>query len=102
MNRRPNKKSRYHTRPKEYHEKQRVYMNEWHKTKEGKAARHRWLKTKAGKAYKARACIRHYHKNREWIANYKIQKGCELCGFNKWPEALDFDHKNPKDKRFNI
>lgn len=29
---------------------------------------------------------------REFISNYKINKGCVDCGYNKHPSALDFDH----------
>ena len=41
-------------------------------------------------------------KNRTWISEYKIQKGCEICRYNKHPVALHFDHKVPSEKEFNI
>jgi 5-methylcytosine-specific restriction endonuclease McrA len=41
-------------------------------------------------------------KRREFIEQYKINQGCCTCGYNKHPAALDFSHKNPKEKSFNI
>jgi Pyruvate/2-oxoacid:ferredoxin oxidoreductase delta subunit len=29
---------------------------------------------------------------------YKMSKGCEICGYNKHPKALSFDHLIPGDK----
>lgn len=29
---------------------------------------------------------------RELVSEYKIEKGCKDCGYNSFPEALDFDH----------
>ncbi len=41
-------------------------------------------------------------KRREFIDAFKLQKGCCLCGYNEHPVALDFDHLEPKDKKFTI
>lgn len=41
-------------------------------------------------------------KRRETINKIKIDKGCELCGYNEHPAALHFDHINPDDKLFTI
>ena len=38
---------------------------------------------------------------KEWYKNYKKNLKCERCGFAH-PAALDFHHKNPKEKRFTI
>jgi len=27
---------------------------------------------------------------------------CIICGYSKYPEALEFHHKNPKQKDFNV
>ena len=35
---------------------------------------------------------------REYLDNYKLQKGCQLCGYNKPPRALCFDHIDPFTK----
>lgn len=36
-----------------------------------------------------------------WLSKYKCAKGCELCGYNTHGVALDFDHIDPKEKKFN-
>lgn len=36
------------------------------------------------------------------IAKYKIDKGCNRCGYNKHWAALQFHHTNPNEKDFNI
>ncbi len=33
---------------------------------------------------------------RAWVGAIKLKAGCADCGFNKWPEALDFDHLRDK------
>jgi hypothetical protein len=40
--------------------------------------------------------------NREFLRSYKLEKGCIDCGYNKHFMALDFDHKDPSKKLFNI
>jgi protein-arginine kinase activator protein McsA len=30
--------------------------------------------------------------------DYKIEKGCEVCGYNEHPAALQFDHLDPSQK----
>lgn len=32
----------------------------------------------------------------KWIGNIKMKSGCKDCGYNKYPEALDFDHIGDK------
>ena len=34
------------------------------------------------------------------MAEYEYK--CSVCGYNKCPEALEFHHKNPEEKTFNI
>lgn len=36
------------------------------------------------------------------LDDLKIGFGCAICGFNEYPEALDFHHINPKDKKYQI
>lgn len=43
-----------------------------------------------------------YLRRRYWLNRYKVSKGCYDCGYNAHGVALDFDHLNPADKRFNI
>lgn len=37
----------------------------------------------------------------EYMHEYKLEKGCKSCGYNKCYAALDFHHPN-KDKEHNI
>ena len=40
-----------------------------------------------------RVYLRQQRQNRrEWLAAYKLEKGCADCGYNAHSEALDFDH----------
>ncbi|MEK6850215.1 MAG: hypothetical protein AABX85_01425 [Nanoarchaeota archaeon] len=41
-------------------------------------------------------------RNRNFIKNYKKDKECELCGYKKYPEILEFHHKNKKIKSEGI
>lgn len=36
------------------------------------------------------------------INEIKLKSGCVDCGFNSHPEALQFDHRDPKEKSFAI
>ena len=36
--------------------------------------------------------IRAKAKRRQLIAQYKLDRGCAICGYNGHPDALDFDH----------
>ena len=64
--------------------------------------RSEWRKTPKGRAYRLRAAMKHHNRNAIWVNALKVLEGCADCGFNKWPEALDFDHKPSADKEFNI
>lgn len=37
-------------------------------------------------------------RNRQFVTNYKKDKECDNCGYNKYPEILDFHHKNKSEK----
>lgn len=39
---------------------------------------------------------------RDKINQIKLDRGCIYCGYNAHPAALDFDHRNPEEKLFNI
>ena len=38
---------------------------------------------------------------KQWALEYKGSK-CEICGYCKCSEALDFHHENPKEKEFSL
>ncbi len=51
--------------------------------------------------------VNKYSKNhkdvrREFLDLIKLEEGCQLCGYNEHPRALQFDHINPQDKEFTI
>ena len=37
----------------------------------------------------------------QFLSNYKLEKGCQDCGYNEHPVALDFDHIKG-EKSFNV
>lgn len=43
----------------------------------------------------------HYLKNKQYIVDYKLSRGCSICGYNKCSGALVFHHPND-DKEFSI
>ncbi len=45
-------------------------------------------------------CRARRQRTREWILEYK-KRGCSTCG-ESYPECLDFHHRDPKQKEFNI
>jgi len=49
--------------------------------------------------YNELSVIRH-RKKTKWINDYKLLKGCAICGYKKCAEALEFHHK--ENKEFNI
>lgn len=51
--------------------------------------------------------IEHYKKYRkkirqDFLSLYKKGKSCAYCGYNKYPEILQFHHKDRTEKAFNI
>ena len=42
-----------------------------------------------------------FRKFKQKMVDYKGGK-CEICGYNKYIGALDFHHKNPKEKDFRL
>ena len=43
-----------------------------------------------------------YFKRQQFLSNYKLKKGCQVCGYNKCASALVFHHLNPNNKEFRI
>lgn len=37
-------------------------------------------------------------RNREFIKDYKKDECCQVCGYNKFPEILEFHHRNKEEK----
>lgn len=58
---------------------------------------------KGGNNTWCRACIdekskQHRQKNRDRVSKIKLQSGCQDCGYDKHPSALDFDHVRGEKK----
>lgn len=57
----------------------------------------------SSKSDKRKASTKNYAaKRRTQIQEYKLSKGCAICGYNKHPAALDFAHLEQSTKSFNI
>ena len=62
---------------------------------------------KDGLCYWCKQCRKEYDRRnnkeiKEWIDTIKLGIGCQVCGYNKCAEALEFHHRNPKEKNFTI
>ena len=38
----------------------------------------------------------------DFIRDYKLEAGCEICGYDEHSCDLQFDHRDPSKKLFNI
>lgn len=70
---------------------QRNYYLRYYQTAKGKKARKRIYVKQAARTAR----------NRELLDLIKVERGCYLCGYNKHPAALHFDHVVGK-KRKNV
>ena len=46
--------------------------------------------------YSNRASAKRRKKYRDFTDEYKLESGCEICGYNEHACALQFDHRDPK------
>ena len=37
-----------------------------------------------------------------YLRAYKMEQGCDICGYKGSPAALDFHHRDPSEKKFTI
>jgi hypothetical protein len=90
-------------RQKEYHarRKDEPEYREWYRAKNRANAAKRRADPECRKRMweKARKAAR---KRRDMLQEIKLSHGCADCGYKAHPEALDFDHRNPTEKRFWI
>jgi len=86
----------YKDKEKEKKNKSQYYQDNKNKTIEKSQ---QWKKNNPEKAKEITK--RYYIKKRKFINDYKLSKGCQVCGYNKCAEALDFHHSND-DKEFGI
>jgi hypothetical protein len=48
---------------------------------------------------KQKAFILEYrHRKRAWVAELKLKRGCDLCGYNRSPLALQYHHRDSSEK----
>lgn len=99
----------------ENREKILKYNSQWQKNNPEKVREYvkRWKKNNPEKVREQRKRYRKQYSERKnelsrlrrkrlqvWINNYKLSKGCSICGYNKCASALDFHHNG--DKKFGI
>jgi len=41
-------------------------------------------------------------RNREFVRGYKKDKGCEICGYKKYTEILEFHHRGKENKNKTV
>ena len=70
------------------------YVKQWRMTERGKELRRKQRRKEVEKDKRQR------RKMTKRIRNYKLSKGCSVCGYNKCAEALEFHHNG--DKNFGI
>lgn len=68
-----------------------------------------WLSLDAFNRFKVKqkvaarvSSLKNLKKNKEIVDAYKLNSGCIVCGYNKNPVALDFDHRVQSEKSFDI
>ena len=54
-----------------------------------------------------RPCTKEYNrvrlqKKRDYVNQYKLERGCAHCGYNTHPVALELNHIDPTTKEFSI
>ena len=54
-----------------------------------------------------RDCNKQYNrerlqKKRDFVNDYKMERGCAQCGYNKHPVALELNHIDPTTKTYSI
>ena len=52
--------------------------------------------------YSNRASAKRRKKYRDFTDEYKLESGCEICGYNEHACALQFDHRDPSEKLFDV
>lgn len=68
----------------------------------GKDRTQKYQSTAHGKAIRKAANVKHYRKRRDWLTEYKLERGCVDCGYRRNSAALQFDHVDPDSKEVQI
>jgi len=83
-------------------EKRLLSRKRYRSSEKGKAYDRKYSKSEVAKKGRARYQRKRYTEFRNKIAKYKLDVGCQDCGYNNRPEALDFDHLPGSNKDFVI
>lgn len=62
----------------------------------------RFCSNKCRKCQKKLNQHKYLQKKKESVEKYKLQRGCQRCGYKVCAAALDFHHKNPKIKKTSL
>jgi hypothetical protein len=85
---------------------QTISNKQYFKTPRGKMVNRKAIKkyqaTPEGKMAVLKGNRRRRTEYVEFINKLKLKAGCSTCGFNADPENLDFHHKDPLTKLFNL
>lgn len=46
--------------------------------------------------------LKRLKEHQELVDKIKLEKGCKVCGYKEHPSALEFHHRNPSKKEFNV
>lgn len=79
---------------KRWYEQHREEVQAHRKTAAAKAYRHQWYET-----HKQQICQKQQTRTasiRAIVQAEKVRRGCEVCGYNKCVDALDFHHDHEK------
>ena len=69
-----------------------------YKNKENEKKHQReYFRTEKGKENHRKSREKFKNKIRQYIKDYKLFKGCSICGYKKCVSALDFHHNGDKD-----
>lgn len=71
-------------------------------SEKGKAYDAAYRKTPQAKLSNKEFLKRRYAEVRKRLNEYKVTRGCNDCGYNTRPEALDFDHLPGTEKVFQV
>ncbi len=86
---------------KNKHKRNQTYNDWYRRNKEKIAAKKDELRKRNPERYKGYT-DRAKKSRRQAIAEYKLERGCHICGYKGHPDALHFDHLPGCDKKGNI
>lgn len=81
--------------------KRKAYRERPQYKKMRNATRKRYAGTDHGKAMNRKDMRAWWQRRQKFLQSYKASKGCKRCP-EKHPATLDFHHRDPRKKEFNI